>query len=78
MDKTIPTTDNVNTPDTDKVVYNYFVAIKLNESAKAYYFSTNFDDLKVGDKVVIETVRGLELGKVDSSSQPMSKYKLNL
>ncbi len=64
--------------ETQNIKYDYFVAIKLNESAKAYYFSTNFDDLKPGDNVVIETVRGLELGKVDSLSQPMSKYKLSL
>lgn len=59
-------------------IYNFFVAIKLNESAKAYYFSTNIEDLKVNDPVIIETVRGLELGYVDSIPQPMSKYKLTL
>mgnify|MGYP002515747139 FL=1 len=64
--------------ETQNIKYDFFVAIKLNESAKAYYFSTNFDDLKPRDNVVIETVCGLELGKVDSLSQPMSKYKLSL
>lgn len=73
LDNNIPVSE-----ETQNIKYDYFVAIKLNESAKAYYFSTNFDDLKLGDNVVIETVRGLELGKVDSLSQPMSKYKLSL
>lgn len=73
LDNKIPVSE-----ETQNIKYDYFVAIKLNESAKAYYFSTNFDDLKPGDNVVIETVRGLELGKVDSLSQPMSKYKLSL
>lgn len=73
LDNNIPVSE-----ETQSIKYDYFVAIKLNESAKAYYFSTNFDDLKPGDNVVIETVRGLELGKVDSLSQPMSKYKLSL
>ncbi len=73
LDNNIPVSE-----ETQNIKYDYFVAIKLNESAKAYYFSTNFDDLKPGDNVVIETVRGLELGKVDSLSQPMSKYKLSL
>ena len=73
LDNNIPVSEEI-----QNIKYDYFVAIKLNESAKAYYFSTNFDDLKPGDNVVIETVRGLELGKVDSPSQPMSKYKLSL
>lgn len=73
LDNNIPVSE-----ETQNIKYDYFVAIKLNESAKAYYFSTNFDNLKPGDNVVIETVRGLELGKVDSLSQPMSKYKLSL
>lgn len=73
LDNNIPVSE-----ETQNIKYDYFVAVKLNESAKAYYFSTNFDDLKPGDNVVIETVRGLELGKVDSLSQPMSKYKLSL
>lgn len=73
LDNNIPVSE-----ETQNIKYDYFVAIKLNESAKAYYFSTNFDDLKLGDNVVIETVRGLELGKVDLLSQPMSKYKLSL
>ena len=73
LDNNIPVSE-----ETQNIKYDYFVAIKLNESAKAYYFSTNFGDLKTGDNVVIETVRGLELGKVDSLSQPMSKYKLSL
>lgn len=73
LDNNIPVSEEI-----QNIKYDYFVAIKLNESAKAYYFSTNFDDLKPGDNVVIETVLGLELGKVDSLSQPMSKYKLSL
>lgn len=73
LDNNIPVSE-----ETQNIKYDFFVAIKLNESAKAYYFSTNFDDLKPGDNAVIETVRGLELGKVDSLSQPMSKYKLSL
>lgn len=73
LDNNIPVSEEI-----QNIKYDYFVAIKLNESAKAYYFSTNFDDLKSGDNVVIETVRGLELGKVDSLSQPMSKYRLSL
>lgn len=62
----------------EQIKYDYYVAIKMNASAKAYFFSTNINDLKIGEYVVIETVRGLELGKVDTEVLPMEKYKLTL
>ncbi|MCI6357449.1 MAG: stage 0 sporulation protein [Erysipelotrichaceae bacterium] len=62
----------------EQIKYDYYVAIKMNASAKAYFFSTNISDLKIGEYVVIETVRGLELGKVDTEVLPMEKYKLTL
>lgn len=62
----------------EQIKYDYYVAIKMNASAKAYFFSTNISDLKIGEYVVIETVRGLELGTVDTEVLPMEKYKLTL
>lgn len=62
----------------EQIKYDYYVAIKMNASAKAYFFSTNINDLKIGEYVVVETVRGLELGKVDTEVLPMEKYKLTL
>lgn len=40
------------------------VGIGFKEVGKIYWFNPNFLNLKVGDKVVVETVRGLELGHV--------------
>lgn len=40
------------------------VGIKFKQSGKIYDFSPNELDLKVGDKVVVETVKGLEIGEV--------------
>lgn len=40
------------------------VGISFKEVGKIYWFSPNFLKLKVGDKVIVETVRGLELGTV--------------
>ena len=37
--------------------------IRFNNVGKSYYFSTDLDVHK-GDKVVVETVRGLELGEL--------------
>ena len=40
------------------------VGISFKDVGKIYWFSPNVYDLHVGDKVVVETVRGLELGIV--------------
>jgi len=38
------------------------VPIKFNQMGKKYYFDAAGFDIKNGDKVVVETVRGTELG----------------
>ena len=47
--------------------------IRFNNVGKSYYFSTDLDLYK-GDKVVVETIRGLELGELVSDL----KHILNL
>lgn len=42
----------------------YVVSIAFLPSSKAYYFSSETNDLKPLDFVVVETIRGLELGQV--------------
>ena len=51
-------------------------AVKFNNVGKFYYFSTTLD-LHKGDKVVVETVRGLELGEMISELKDLSEFKLN-
>ena len=41
------------------------VGIGFKDGGKIYWFNPNFLNVKVGDKVVVETVRGLELGYVE-------------
>ena len=48
-------------------------AIRFNNSAKSYYFSTTLDLIK-GDKVVVETIRGLELGEVIADLKDIVTY----
>ena len=40
------------------------VGIKLNEMGKAYYFNSNGFNLNIGDKVIVETEKGLQYGEV--------------
>ncbi|SDM01318.1 Cell fate regulator YaaT, PSP1 superfamily (controls sporulation, competence, biofilm development) [Kandleria vitulina] len=51
-------------------------AVKFNNVGKFYYFSTTLD-LHKGDKVVVETIRGLELGEMISELKDISEFKLN-
>lgn len=59
-------------------IKRYFVGIKFAGSNKSYYFSTVFDDLKKGDKVVVETIAGYEIGIVCTDLMDQSKYNDNL
>lgn len=50
--------------------------IRFNNVGKSYYFSTDLD-LHKGDKVVVETIRGLELGEVISELKDISEFNLD-
>ena len=51
-------------------------AVRFNSAGKYYYFSTDLD-VKKGDKVVVETVRGLELGEIIADLTDLSEFKLD-
>lgn len=50
--------------------------IRFNNVGKSYYFSTDLDLYK-GDKVVVETIRGLELGELISDLKHISEFNLD-
>lgn len=58
-------------------VTNY-VGIKFSNSGKAYYFGTDITDLKLGQKVVAESVRGMQIGEVATPLYDISQYKSEL
>ncbi|MBQ3375700.1 MAG: stage 0 sporulation protein [Erysipelotrichaceae bacterium] len=62
----------------EKVQYKYVVSIKFSSSKKAYNFGTDDDTLKYGDKVIVETVRGVEIGEMISDLRDFSTYSSNL
>ena len=55
--------------------YSHFAGIKFTRASRAYFFGYKDLDLKLGDKVVVETVRGLELGEVAVGPFEINKYK---
>lgn len=50
--------------------------IRFNNVGKSYYFSTHLDVVK-GDRVVVETIRGLELGEMISDLKELSEFNLD-
>ena len=56
----------------------HYVGIKFSNSGKAYFFGTDIKDLQIGQKVVAESVRGLQLGEVATPVFDISTYKSSL
>lgn len=59
------------------IVYKdgYFVNVFFSSSHKSYYFHTYDETLKKNTKVVVETVRGIELGETIKDATPISELQ---
>ncbi len=55
--------------------FSHFVGVKFHYSTHAYFFGFKDLDLKVGDKVVVETTHGPELGEVAFEPISIEQYK---
>ena len=49
------------------------VGVRFKHGNKTYYFDPNGIDVEIGDKVVVETARGMELGTVIFKDKELSK-----
>ena len=49
--------------------YTHIAFVGFAGSSKVYTFGTNDETLQVNDKVVVETVRGLEVGTIMKENQ---------
>ncbi|MBQ2387797.1 MAG: stage 0 sporulation protein, partial [Clostridia bacterium] len=48
------------------------IGVRFKENGKSYYFDPKGDKFKVGDLVVVDTARGIELGEVANGNQTVS------
>lgn len=62
----------------DNSVFDSFVGIKFQSTPRAYFFGMKDIELSLGDKVVVETMRGLELGEVVIEPISIDKYESQL
>ena len=58
-------------------VYKRQVSVRFKNSRKAYSFGTNDETLEYGDYVVVETVRGVEMGEIISNLRDVSMHTQN-
>ena len=58
--------------------YTHFVGVKFINTPRAYFFGVKDIELKPEDKVVVETVRGIELGTIAIEPMAIDKYSNSL
>ena len=69
---------DIQKPDTTKNNYTHFVGVKFSNTPRAYFFGVENNDYKLDDKVVVETVRGVELGSIAIEPLSIDKYSNGL
>ena len=63
----------------DNTKYKFFVGVKFFNTPRAYFFGLEEEEnFVIGDKVVVETMRGLELGEIAIEPISMDKYESEL
>ena len=58
--------------------YTHFVGVKFSNTPRAYFFGVKDIELNIGDKVIVETVRGIELGTIAIEAITIDKYSNGL
>ena len=61
-----------------KIEFTHFVGVKFSNTPRAYFFGVKDIELALDDKVVVETIRGLELGTVAIEPMSIKKYSNGL
>lgn len=62
----------------DNNMFSHYVGVKFPLGAKAYFFGIKDLLLNIGDKVVVETARGAELGEIVMQPIEIEKYRSSL
>ena len=69
------TTENVEVKE-EKKVYPYVYGISFKKALQTYFFGSDDNTLQVHDKVVVETIRGLELGEIKVGKKRVKDVKI--
>lgn len=60
----------------EKKTFKYVYGISFKKALQTYFFGSDDDSLKVHDKVIVETIRGLELGEIKVGLKEVSEVKI--
>lgn len=52
------------------------IGVRFRRAGKIYYFDPDGLDIKVGDHVIVETIRGIEYGTVVITNREISEEEL--
>ena len=58
--------------------YKYIANVCFKNASRSYFFGTNDESLVKDDMVVVETVRGIELGKLKNNPRKTEEVNFNL
>jgi cell fate regulator YaaT (PSP1 superfamily) len=64
--------------ETPTQTYKYMVSVRFFNTKKAYNFGTDDETFKLGEKVVVETIRGLELGELLTDARDISEFNISI
>ena len=70
--------DIVNEQVEPKIEFTHFVGVKFLNTPRAYFFGVKDIELQLDDKVVVETIRGTELGTIVIEPISINKYSNGL
>lgn len=70
------TINNITPIETDETKPVTIVGVSFREAGKIYYFSPNGLTLSQGDKVIVETARGIEMGNVKVANKNISESEI--
>ena len=63
----------------DNSIYKSFVGVKFFNTPRAYFFGVKDDEVfEIGEKVVVETMRGMEMGEIAIATIDIEKYSSEL
>ncbi len=67
-----------NSETIDNTIYEGFVGVKFYSAPRAYFFGYKDIKLEMGDRVVVETSKGIELGEIVIAPISIEKYKSSM
>jgi len=62
----------------DASLFDHYVGIQFFSTPRIYFFGTKDLPLALGDKVIVETIKGLELGIVATEQIDINKYRASI